>query len=298
MLITVLPAGVWIFRNYFLSGTLVGERAASSYTLLENFRFFYNTVLLWFLPLKSTSIYYIFIFFIVTTWGLFKSGLGRSSNRDAIKLIGPSLLFVLLYAGVIIISSTTTAYDQISDRLLSPIYIPIIFILFFISNKFLDWLTKFFNPKLLNFFFIIGIILLIRYPVNNTIYIIEEYVELSGSGYSSDSWRKSETIEYLAQHYLLKKNYTFYSNEPEAVYILTNLKTSYTPAKTFYNSPQLININPNQKDLCLNGENACLIWFDKTNRSYLFTIDELQKNINMTEIVHLKDGEIFTFSSK
>jgi len=298
MLITVLPIGVWIIRNYFLSGTLVGQRAASSYTLFENFIFLYNTVLPWYLPLDSTGIYFIFVFLIVTIWILFGLDRDKSSNRKAIKLIGPSLLFVLFYIGVIVISSTTTAYDQISDRLLSPIYIPVIFILFFISDKILSWLTKFFYLILITFLFIIGIVLLIKYPVKNTIHIIEDYIELSGWGYSSESWRKSETIEYLNQHKLLGKSYTLYSNEPEAVYILTNLETKRSPAETFYNSPQLFNNDPNQKDIWLNAKNVCLIWFDKTNSSYLFTIDELQKNINMTEIAHLKDGKIYTFSGK
>jgi hypothetical protein len=140
--------------------------------------------------------------------------------------------------------------------------------------------------------------MLIRYPVRNTIHIIEEYIELSGWGYSCDLWRESETIKYLTRHKLLGKNYTLYSNEPAAVYILTNLITRRSPAKTFYNSPQLFNIIPNQKDIWLNAENVCLIWFDKANRSFLFTIDELQKNINMTEVARLKDGEIYTFSGK
>ena len=167
-----------------------------------------------------------------------------------------------------------------------------------VQNKILSWLTKSFHLKSITVLFIIGIVLLIGYPVKKTIHIIEEYIELSGLGYSSDSWKKSETIEYLTKHKVLGKSYTIYSNEPEAVYILTNLNTKRSPAKTFYNSPQHFDIYPNQKDSWLNAENVCLIWFDKTNRSSLFTINELQKNINMTEVAHLKDGMIYTFSSK
>jgi hypothetical protein len=234
----------------------------------------------------------------VTIWILFGLGMVKFSNKEAIKLIGPSLIFVLFYSGVIVISSTTTAYDQISHRLLSPIYIPIIFILFFISDKIPSWLKKSFQLKLLTFLFIIGIALLVSYQVTNTKHFIGEYIKLSGWGFSCDSWRESETIAYLTRHELLGKNYTLYSNEPEAVYILTNLTTKRSPAKTFYNSPKHFDIYPNQKDGWLTGENVCLIWFDKTNRNFLFTLDELQKNINMTEVAHLKDGEIYTFSIK
>ncbi len=298
ILITALPICVWIVRNYFLSGTLVGERAASSYTLLDNFKFFYYTILPWFLPSSSTGIFFIFVFLIAATWILFRLDRDKSLNREEIKLIGSSLLFVLFYTGIIIISSTTTAYDQISDRLLSPIYIPVIFILFFILDKILNWLTKFFHLKLITFLFIVGTALLISYQVKNTMHMIEEYIEQSGWGYSSYSWRESETIKYLIQHEQLGKSYTLYSNEPEAVYILTNLETKCSPARTYYNSPQLYNINPDKKDLWSHAENVCLVWFEKTNRNYLFSIDELQKNINMVEIAHLKDGEIYTFSRR
>ncbi len=298
LLITVLPITIWIIRNYFISGTLVGLRAASSYTLFQNFRFFYETVLPWYLPLNSTSIYFIFVFFIMTVWTLFGLDPEKSSGREAIKLIGPSLIFVLFYSGIIVVSSTTTAYDQISDRLLSPIYIPIIFILFFISDKILDRLTKFFHRKVLTILFIIGIVLLIRYPAKNTIHSIEGYVELSGWGFNTDLWRESETIEYLTRHEQLGKSYTLYSNEPEAVYLLTNLKTKCSPAKKYYNSPQLFNVDQNQREGWLNGEKVCFIWFDNSSRTYLFTIDELRKNMLMTEVAHLKDGEIYTFTVK
>jgi hypothetical protein len=129
----------------------------------------------------------------------------------------------------------------------------------------------------------------------NTKYFIEEYNKLSGWGYSCDSWRENKTIEYLTRHKLLGKSFTIYSNEPEAVYILTNLKTKRSPAKTFYNSPQLFKIYKDPKDIWKNAENVCLVWFDNANRSFLFTIEELQKKINMTQVAHLKDGEIYTF---
>lgn len=231
----------------------------------------------WYLPSNSTGFYFIFILLIIAVWSFFGFDRSRSSLMELIKQIGPSIFFVFFYAGVIVISSTTTAYDRISDRLLSPVYIPVIFILFFISDKIHSWLTKSFHQKIVTVLFIIGIVLLIRNPFLNTINIIKEYSELSGWGYSCDSWRASETIGYLNRHGQLGKNYTFYSNEPEALYILTNFKTKRSPSRTFYNSPQLFNITPNEMDFMLNEENVCLIWFDKTNRSFLFTIDELQK---------------------
>jgi hypothetical protein len=296
LLISVLPISVWVIRNYFISGTLVGLRAASSYTLLENFTFFYNTVSPWYLPFNSIVISFILIFLVFAIWILFKSSKQKSWNRDVINLIGPSLMFVVLYSAVILVSSTTTAYDKISDRLLSPIYIPVIFTLFFITDKILRRLVEITRLKSITLFFVIGITLLMSYPATNTMQIAEQYIDQAGWGFNSDLWRKSETLEYLNRQKQLGKSFTFYSNEPEAVYLQTNLTTKCSPAKTFYNSPQLFSIKENLKQGWLNGENVCLVWFNNSNRNYLFTIDELQKNIKMNEIASLKDGKIYTFS--
>ncbi|MCX6168131.1 MAG: glycosyltransferase family 39 protein [Ignavibacteriales bacterium] len=298
LIITVAPISIWIIRNILISGTLVGQRAESSYTLFDNIKFFYSTVLHWYLPLNSTNIYLTFIILITAVWFFFGLDRSRSSFAELFNQIGPILLFVSLYVGVIVISSTTTAYDRISDRLLSPIFIPIILISFFVFDRIRIWLITFFSSKLITVLFVIGIVWLIKSPAENTLHIIDEYITFSGWGYNCESWKKSETVEFLNQHKSLWKNFAFYSNEPEAVYILTNLNTERSPAKTFYNSPQLFNVSADQNEIWKNEKNACLIWFNKTNRSFLFTIDELQKKINMKEVAQLKDGEIYTILGK
>lgn len=296
LLITVLPITLWIIRNYFISGTLTGLRAASSYTLFENISFFYYTVLSWYFPLNLAGIYFVFIFLIVSTWILFGRTPAKFSTGEIFKLIGPALIFVISYSWIIIVSSTTTAYDKISDRLLSPIYIPLLFALFFIGDRILLWLRKYVHQRSVTLLFVTGIILLMIFPAKKTIQIGEQFTDLSGWGFNSYEWRENKTIEYLNQHKLFEKNYKFYSNEPEAVYILTGLTTMCSPPKRFYNSPQLFDLIGNPKESWEKGEDVCLIWLNNSTRNYLFTVNELQKNIKMTEVVHLKDGEIYTFS--
>jgi len=296
LLITLLPITLWVIRNYFISGTLTGLRASSSYTLFENISFFYYTVLSWYFPLNLAGIYFVFIFLIVSTWALFGRTPAKFSIGEVFKLIGPSLIFIVTYSGIIIVSSTTTAYDKISDRLLSPIYIPFLFALFFLADKILQWLRKNIHLESVTSLFVTGIILMMIFPAKKTIRAAEEFTELTGWGFSSYEWRENKTIEYLNQHKLFEKNYKFYSNEPEAVYILTGLTTKCSPPKRFYNSWQLFDIEGNPKETWEYGEDVCLVWLDNSTRNYLFTVNELQKHIKMTEVVHLKDGEIYTFS--
>jgi len=97
---------------------------------------------------------------------------------------------------------------------------------------------------------------------------------------------------------LLSSNYTLYSNEPGAVYLLTNLKTKHSPAKTFYNSQEVYHVNSKQRNFWLPTDNVCLVWFKSTNRRFLFSINELKKKFKMSEVAALRDGAIYTFSKE
>jgi len=297
LFMTCMPIGIWCLRNYFLSGTLVGQRAHSSYTLVDNLKFFFNTILPWYLPVDLISPYLVFIVLIIVSWMFMELDLWKTSGKDGIKLVGPSLIFIVFYSVIIIVSSTTTAYDHISDRLLSPIYVPIIYFLILIIDKIHQWLAKYIPRKLVTALLGIVIILTMRSPYKNTKYIIEEFIDHSGCEYSSSQWRNSQIIQYLIQQKQLGKEFTLYSNAPEAVYILANIYSRFSPAKTFYNSPQLY-INLKQRYMWQNDGKVCLIWFNKINRNFLFTIDELQKDKRITTLTQLNDGWIYIISEK
>ena len=294
LLITCLPISIWCIRNYFISGTLVGQRAQSSYTLVDNLKFYYNTILSWFLPVNLVSPYLIIIL-LIFFWMFLELDLSNTSGKDGIKLIGPSFIFIVLYSAVIVISSTTTAYDYISNRLLCPIYIPIIYILFLLADKIHQWLAKYLPKLFVTALLGIGIILMMKYPYINTKYFINEFIDQSGYEYSCSQWRNSETIRFVAEQKQLCKEYNLYSNAPEAIYILANIYSRFSPTKTFYNSPQLYK-NQKQIDMWKNDDKVCLIWFDKIRRNFLFSIDELQKDKKITEEVQLNDGKIFLIS--
>ena len=300
MLIAVVPTGLWILRNYFLSGTFVGQRAESSYTLSENLMFLSNTVLKWFLPIKIVWQQLFFLIPLITA-GIFAGIIlinRWKKNELRLKQTGPALVFILFYSGIIVISSTTTAYDKIANRLLSPVFVPLFFIMFLILDNILEWLSKQFNQKIISILFMIGILVWIIYPAKITYYNIKDYIEHSGWEFSSKAWRDNQVIMYLNNHKQLDPGYSFYSNVPEAVYILANRETRWSPLKTYYNSPQAINASP-VPQIFRQGENkVCLVWFNNTGRNFLFNLEELKKSMNLIKVVQLKDGEIYTVRKK
>jgi hypothetical protein len=295
LLITCLPIGLWFIRNFFISGTFVGKRADSSYTVFDNLRFAFNTFLQWFMPVQITNIQLMLagIVLIVLAGVLIRPV--RKNILNVLKEVHQVLIPIILYSGMIIISSTTTAYDHIANRLLSPIYVPVFLLLLFICDKILNRLSKYYNRAVVISIFSLSIMAWMIYPVWNSEYIINDYNQHSGFGFSSYYWDNRETINYLLKNKMLENKYTIYSNVPEAVYLFTNKKAMWSPAKTFYNSPQRINPDSSLYEFGNGNEKLCLVWFSKIHdRKFLYSLGELKKAVRMKKIAQFKDGEIYS----
>ncbi|MHB8580688.1 MAG: ArnT family glycosyltransferase [Ignavibacteriaceae bacterium] len=300
LLITITPTGLWILRNYLLSDTFVGQRADSAYSLSQNLIFLFNAVLKWYLPLQISEMQLFIILLIIFAVILAVMVLSNKWKKKEVKLkqLGPVLVFILFYSGIIVISSTTTAYDKIANRLLSPIFVPMIFMIFLILDNTLEWLSKYFHQKFVPILFFIVIIAWLRYPVTLTIYNLKDYIGQSGWEYSSKAWRDNTVISYLNSHKKVESGYNFYSNVPEAVYILANKEAKWSPAKTMYNSPELINTNPSLESIWQINNKAYLVWFKNEHRNFLYNVDELKKSSIMKMVAQMKDGEIYTIAKK
>lgn len=299
--ISVLPIGMWIIRNYFLSGTLFGPRAPSNHSLFQNLAFTFNTVLSWYIP-RRISAHRPILMLLSSTIG-FLAGLSARGNwskiRTALLDISPFLLVIIAYVGFLVVSSTTTAYDPIDNRLLSPVFVPITLLLLFIASKIPISLTA--QPlyqKRANVLAVAIIAVWLVYPARITMSLILHTVH-HGLGFSSEFWRKSQTIEYLLQNRTVEsKCGVIYTNAPEALYILADLTAKMSPLRTMYNSPEIVNDISSLRGSWPEESNSYLVWFDKIDRQHLFTVDELQTIANLQQIVRFEDGAVYYAARK
>lgn len=143
------------------------------------------------------------------------------------------------------------------------------------------------------------IVLWMIYPLGKTVYLVKDYIKNSGWGYSSDKWNSSETIKYLvAQKDKEMNNSVVYSNSPEVVYLFTNIIARWSPCKTMYNSPEIINNTSSIKRFWQQDSNVKLVWFNNVSHKFLFTLDELKQSTKIVKIHQFSDGEIFTVRDK
>ncbi|MFV2045151.1 MAG: hypothetical protein ACC700_18195 [Anaerolineales bacterium] len=297
-LISALPIGLWLIRNYAISSTLFGPRASSTFTFFQNLAFVFNGLLYWYIPRRIAE--HRIIMAVVGGGVSLYIGLSLRGSWQGMKVrlrqINPVILFALIYTTFLVITSTTTAYDQINNRLLSPIYVPLTLLLLISAQALVDPYQRRFSKKIVNTILLIGITVWLVYPIRSTILNAVNLIS-NGQGYSGRAWTESETVQYLLQHRTSESECTFYTNGPDAAYLLADLATKRSPnSRTSTNSPEVVNDIDNLRGVWPDQSNACLIWFDKIGRKYLFTIDELRAIANIDLIALLEDGAIYSIA--
>jgi 4-amino-4-deoxy-L-arabinose transferase-like glycosyltransferase len=292
LIISALPISVWIIRNLLVSHTLLGPRYTSSYTFFENLIFFFNTILHWFTEIKLNNRSLIMLLFVmicliyILIFKISKKGKDNFINT----LISPISIFILFYSLAIIISSTTTAYDRIADRLLCPIYVPIIILAFYVLDKVPNLFAGYYYQTLGRFFAAFIIIIWLSYIITSADSLIKDYIQKSGWEFGSRAWKKSQTISLL-NSLAINKKYEIFSNAPDVVYILADKEAHWSPGRTYYNSP--ISIDNDGLPLWNDKGKAYLVWFNNIDRKFLFPVKILEKYTSILKIAQANDGEIY-----
>lgn len=298
VLISILPTGIWLIRNFIISGTLLGHRGPSTYTLHQNLTATFETVHNWsFFPPKGVFGIILLIIFIILMAGF----IGRLLTKGKIlnlgtrmKLIGPVALYFVIYISFLIYSSTSYSFDPINWRLLTPIYIPATLLLLFLIDIFLEPFREKISPLIINGLLVITMIAwLVHYPVMGTLHYTYNRMVGGTGGFNSIEWRNNSIIKYL-QLNPLESGHQIYSNETDVLYILLNIKcqikfitiTSGPPDTQLQQIKNLSEWNHDGYDY--------FIYFDNIDpRSYPYTKDQMQNSLDVFKIIQVSDGAIF-----
>jgi hypothetical protein len=297
--ISITPLGLWVMRNFLNSGTAFGPRTASQYTFWQNVSFTFNTLMKWFIPRRITEqTLLLAILFLAIGVVLGFSITGRQKRKNSSQQ-GRGIVAAIsaAYIGILIITSTTTAYDRISDRLLAPMYIPISLAIFVLVCKIVESYRERYSKKIVNTAAAICLAAWLIYPVSQ---VTKEAISVAqnGRGYGGKMWSESQTVKYLVQNREIENKVILFSNGPDITYILANCITNYIPRKTRFFSPAVKNDIARLWTNWPEGSDARIVWFDRINRSYLMTIDELRVVADIELNIRFDDGAIYSLSRK
>lgn len=331
--IAILPIGAWILRNYYVSKTLFGPRSPSNWSFSDNLLLAFDNLLIVYVPWaivlrRSVLLICILLFAALVVIGISKKWVHIKAILLKNSLL---LLFIIAYTGFLVATSTTTAYDPISMRLLSPVYVPLTLVILSFAAQALSPLKTRFSPRFVSLFLWSALLLWLVYPVGALAHSTLRFVN-NGAGYSGRSWRDSETIAYIRQYRdHLESDCCIYSNAPDAAYILADITAGFSPRlspglrrrsspllslEKIHAARQGRELPPNSLSTLpeaafaadgsiqsLKGswpeeDSACLIWFDAVRRTYLLTVDELQTIADVHQIMRFEDGAVYSVTRK
>ena len=274
-----------IIRNYWLTGLATGIRPKSEVGLLKILEYFGDVLCDWFSLNKSTGVAVFLTILVLLIFAsiLFIRRYKRSANgfEYVIAVTG------LIYASFMIISYSITRYEPFTSRLLSPVYL---LLLWSISS----WIPSFIGEKSFRLKWALGIPVLFftAWFINKQLAADWEYydgVKDAGiPGYQEDPFVQTEIVQYLKiNKNIFDPQFPVYSNAGDAVYFVTGQPALQLPFVDF----------PKKVDAYYNGyddhRREYLVWFQNEENLQMPALDTILKHKNMVVLKQLKDGAVY-----
>ena len=288
--IAVVPAVLWLIRNYTASGTPFGERGRSIYNIIDVTLISTETFLYWVFPFL---ILLLLIFIISARY--FK--LIEFPFPVFVRTVDIYLLFSVLFIGVTIISCSVSAFDRLNNRLLFPAFLPLLnlFLLFFEIVK-----SSFMKSKYQKFIAMAGLVALIIPVVayvRTDIRSFDSRIMYGAGGIATDEYQ-ARLPKIPQQNFLkLKTGDEIYSNNPELLYYATNLQAKKSPQKFFYNSEDVF-VRADDIPKYFSGKKSHLIWIGGDTNETGYSPEELVKHVGIKEISAGLNYRIFEISEQ
>ena len=304
---SVIPFGLWLVRNMILSGTPMGVRFPTTFSLGENIQMSGGFIGRCFI-MQGTNQFISGWFFIslltAMTFGtlifyFYKLIKTKEVNWAVIS----ALLYIIFYFAAVVYAATTTSLGSFEDRYLIPSYPAIVMFMMFIMFALMKWVKT--RKRVLHYTALVGMIAFLGFWLFTGLAytnLICKRLSANGFGFANLSWKNSDTIGWLRAN---KLEGIVYTNDIQAGDLLANLNAKLLPAKPdFYK-----NVSENTKNELIervedfkasidSGQRVYLVWYANHFRKYLYDPQELTQFCNMTLITRLPDGYIIALYPK
>jgi len=194
--------------------------------------------------------------------------------------------FSFVYFSFMLLIASISRFEELSSRLLSPAYIPLLlmsthWLVPFIQNRLAKWRPWLVIPALALYAAIIHH----QYKLNAEAW--EGVKDAGMPGYTEDSWTQSPTVAYLKTQNL-PFAYPVYANANDAVYFLTGQYAKPLPHKEI----------PSEVEQLQQKQNFYLVWFNDGVNNDLLSLDYLLQQRKVLEIHEFEDGAVYLFGAE
>ncbi|MCT4686477.1 glycosyltransferase family 39 protein [Vallitalea sp.] len=292
-IIAALPMLLWVLRNFIISRTITGGRTSKITPIVNNINKSLHIFYSWFIDKNYKKMLIGIIILVVIIMTSIILICIRKKQKKFIAYLQKGcteyFLFAILYYTVIIISESRYAIDPINNRLLSPVFIPILFVVLLIIDALINQFEK--NKKILyiiNPGIILALLLIVNYPVRYHINNMKKFHNVEEGIAYSNYIIDNETLKYI-EHGTYTKDTILFSNNPTILTYHTDIDSRWMPKKEGIKLYDIDSFNNSIKQI----KEVYIVWFGDKNSTFLYTINDISKIYQLKLIKKLTDGYIY-----
>ena len=276
-----------ILRNISVSGVATGARQKGNISLIHNIYFFGNILNDWLPVTKNNLIAFIItIACIAVCIIIFLLRFRDPAAGYSYESIAAA--FCSIYAVFMLVSATFSRYEQFTNRLLSPLFIPLIWSLSYWFPSFLNKFTLLKRSGMIG----LGLLLMAVFQNHQLAADYETYDGIKDAGipgYTEDPFPQSDILIFMQKNKgVFKPGYPVYSNAGDAFYFFTGLVGHLLPQIVFTQSIQKF----------YNEDHHYLVWFNDVDNPDLLSLQNILDHKKMTLIQQFNSGAIYVYEKK
>lgn len=277
-MLSSVPLGLWLLRNYLLIGSFAGSRSSSRTPILFNLKLFFRILADWSSAFSWEASGIVILLAVVLGLALM-----LKKERTYPAALEPVSIFMLIYSSFLLFTFFLIALPQIKDRFMFPLYVPF-FVLAFIMLD--HWSRR--NRKLRPWI----VIFLLCFLADKAL----------ASFTLIQQWRRDgRTVTTRLYHSPLAsflKAYVFdgpiLSNKPHMVYFLSHKVSSFSPREPFRNEPPGLS---RRRDTANGTSKFFLIWF-KDSFGRAAPLEELKTRWSFLTIREFEKATVFEITPR
>jgi hypothetical protein len=282
---STLPLILWLTRNYVRAATLTGERSpATGRDLGHVLERALRTFDAWFLP-PSVLAHTPATDVLIGLWGLVLVAVVAVSYRfarSATRSVLPATIFAATYFAFLTSTSLRIGHDPMDDRLLSPMFVPLLLVIVVVSAELSDSVRGRISRRVLDSVLAAVALVWLVVPARSILAHVDQRETLGGWQYGSRSWRESETIRFVNSG-LLPTDCIVYSNEPYALYVNSGVPVDVAPSQSELTEPDVSAPGPTP---------ICVVWFTDL-RDPSVPRDRRPTELPLTKLASFSDGAVY-----
>jgi hypothetical protein len=191
--------------------------------------------------------------------------------------------FALAFVVQQVVLSTILPLDRIGDRLLIPVHVPLMLLVFMELEGLLALLRQADQKRRAARAAVVALLgLWVLSSAGVTLAKVAKAVRRGGGGYATAAWQESPAMHWLRQNPLKGQ---VYSNSADAIYLLTGVQVIYSPSR----DQDLTRL----KERLTAGGAAYLVWFNRARRGWQWDLPRLASVLDLQEVQRFGDATLY-----